>query len=118
MDERLKTKTVFFGLLIVASITLAISPASASAQAPPTHINLKLAIAGWIVNTDVGQVTIQAILSMPSKGPNDLTIIVIDSASGISMSSASDFKFKWSMNHASADANIPFGPSSGTSLLA
>jgi hypothetical protein len=113
----LKTRTGFFGLLIVALIALAISPAIASAQAAPTHINQKLAVAEWTVNTNEGPVTIQAFLTMPSKGPNDLTIIVFHPNLGTWISSVSDFKCKWSMNHASADANMPFGPSSRNHVI-
>ena len=99
-------------------ITLAVSPAIASAQAPPTHFG-KAAVAEWTVNNPAGQITITAILSMPQKGPNELTIIVThpDARFGTWISSTNDFSCKWSMNHASAVANMKFGPRDSPHLI-
>jgi hypothetical protein len=56
--DKMNTKKTFFGILIIALIALAISPAIASTQAAPTKTNLKLAVAEWTINTNVGPVTI------------------------------------------------------------
>jgi hypothetical protein len=92
-------------------IVLAISPALASAQAPTTHFG-KAAVAEWTVNTTAGPVTIDAMLTIPQQGPNELTIIVTHPQMGTWMTTITDFSCKWSMNHASANANMPFGPRS------
>lgn len=98
-------------------IVLAISPAIASAQTPTAHFSGKAAVAEWTVDTNVGPVTIQAFLSMPSKGTNDLTVVVFHPNLGTWTSTVTDFKCKWSMNHVSADATMPFGPSSRNHVI-
>jgi hypothetical protein len=106
----LKTRTTFFGLLIVALIALAISPAIASAQTSTAHFSGKAAVAEWTVTTDSGPVTIQAILSLPSKGINELTISVTHPGMGTMTKTVTDFSYKWSMNHASTDSIFKIGP--------
>lgn len=107
----MKTKTSLIGLLIFSIIVLAISPAIATAHAAPTHYSEKVAVAEWTVTAADGKtVTMSAVLIIPPNGPSELTVTVTHPNLGTWTTTATNLDCKWSMNHASADASMAFGP--------